>query len=67
MQINYDFFTAPLFDNVDLLQSNYEKKIRLTATESRKTYQKLLNTIGKEDALDQATRGIYDKFARESE
>jgi len=67
MQINYDFLTAPLFDNVDVLQSNYEKQLRLTATESRKTYRNLLNTIGKEDALDQATRGIYDKFARESE
>lgn len=42
MQIEYEFYTAPIFDGIDILQSTYEKNVRTLATDSSKTYQSLL-------------------------
>jgi ABC-type sugar transport system, periplasmic component len=67
MQMEYDFYIAPLFDNVDVLQGNYEKKLRETSTKSRDAYKALLNTTKSELALEQATSGVYDDFSQEND
>jgi multiple sugar transport system substrate-binding protein len=63
MQMEYEFYTCPLFDGVDLLQSSYEDDLRAFALEARDNYFSLMNQTDKQEALGTAVQGKYEEFA----
>ncbi|HWT76886.1 MAG TPA: extracellular solute-binding protein [Mobilitalea sp.] len=67
MQAQYDFCISPLFDGVDLLQSNYETNIKAMATDSKEQYLSLLQSETAEDALGNTLDGKYEEFMKEFE
>lgn len=64
MQTNYDFYIPPLFDGIDVLNKNYETNLKLNAAESRKTYQTLLGKMSDEVAFTEASKGVFEAFAK---
>lgn len=57
MQSRYDFYIPPLYEGIDVLQKEYEAKIKQIAAEGRKNYQTLLGKMSKEAAFDEVSKG----------
>lgn len=64
MQTEYEFYISPLFEGIDVLQSNYEESLRALAQSSRDSYQELLLQKKSQDALTGATTGKYEEFGK---
>jgi multiple sugar transport system substrate-binding protein len=62
MQMDYDFYIAPLFNGVDTLQNSYEADIRASALKAKDNYTANLNTMDNEKALDSALSGKFEEF-----
>lgn len=62
MQMDYDFYIAPLFNGVDTLQNSYEADIRTSALKAKDNYTANLNTMDNEKALDSALSGKFEEF-----
>lgn len=65
MQMEYDYCIAPLFDGVNVLQNNYEKKMKLMATQARDSYFSMLDSVSFKDALSASLEGKYEEFQYE--
>ncbi len=63
MQMEYEFCISPLFDGVDVLQSNYEQGFRTIAQSSRDQYITLLKNADPQEALTESTKGKYEEFS----
>lgn len=64
MQLEYDFFISPLFNQVDVLQSSFEDNMRTLAYDTFQEYQTLQETMSKQDAFHTALQGSYEDFQR---
>jgi len=64
MQTEYEFYISPLFDGVDVLQSNYEETLRSFAQSSKDSYQSLLQEESPQMALSDSTGGKYNEFRK---
>jgi len=64
MQSNYDFYIPPRYEGIDVLNKNYETKLKQTAKESRKTYQTLLGKTSNDDAFNEASKGVFEAFTK---
>lgn len=62
MQMEYDFFMAPIFDGVSELQENYESEIKAMASQVKEDYFKELHLASSEEALKAALEGRYEEF-----
>jgi len=64
MQSNYDFYIPPLYEGIDVLQKEYETKLKQTAAQSRKSYQVLLGKMSKDAAFNEASKGVFETFIK---
>lgn len=64
MQSQYDFYIPPIYEGVDVMQKDYETKLKQAATESRKTYQTLLAKMSRDAAFNEASQGVFEVFVR---
>lgn len=64
MHANYDFYIPPLYEDMDVLNKNYETKLKQIAAQSRKTYQTLIGKIGKDAAYNEASKGVFEAFTK---
>lgn len=62
MQEQYDFYISPTFDKFEDLQSDYENKMKETASLSREEYLKLLDDMDKDAAYESASKNILKGF-----
>ena len=45
MQKEYDFYIPPLFENIDILEKDFDSKVKKIASDSREEYLRLLNEL----------------------
>jgi ABC-type sugar transport system, periplasmic component len=64
MQQKYDFYTPPQFDGLNEMQQEYDSRIRETAANSKKEYQKLLEGQEPGVAFDMVSAGIFKDFVK---
>ncbi len=62
MQQEYDFYIPPQFDGFDKMQKEYESNLKMTATESKKKYQELLETQNPDLAFKMVSEGVLEKI-----
>jgi multiple sugar transport system substrate-binding protein len=64
MQGQYDYYIPPLFDGIDALQKDYEKRLKQVALTSRKSYENMLGFKDKNAALAESTKGVLQAFIK---
>lgn len=64
MYSQYDFFIPPVFDGIDVLQKDYEKKLKQTASEGRKEYEQSIGKKDSETAFRESTGDAFEKFIK---
>lgn len=62
MQNEYEFYIPPLFDGIDELEEKYEVEFKEIATESKKSYFKLLNSNDSLTAYEIISSNKYEDF-----
>lgn len=58
----YDYYIPPVFEGFDMIRKNYETDYEKAATEARKKYLGLRETMDPEQAYKEAVSGIFDDF-----
>lgn len=64
MYNQYDFFIPPIFDGIDVLQKDYENKLKQSAREDRNEYKNLTGKKDSETAFRESTEGAFEKFIK---
>jgi multiple sugar transport system substrate-binding protein len=64
MQMEYEFFISPLFEGVDVIQSNYEQGFRMVARSTFEHYQELRKNDNSPETLAVSTDGKYEEFSK---
>lgn len=64
MYKQYDFFIPPVFDGIDVLQKNYENKLKQLAGEDRNKYMHLIGEKNSKKAFEESTGGSFEKFIK---
>lgn len=64
MKKDYDFYIPPLFDDFDMLQKEYESKLKKITSESREEYLELLKTEDANTAFERVSEGMFENLIR---
>lgn len=64
MQANYDFYIPAIYEGIDVLQKDYETKLKQSAAQSRRTYQVLIDKMSDDAAFKEASNGVFETFIK---
>lgn len=64
MYKEYKFFIPPIFEGIDSIQKNYEKKLKQTVKDDRKKLNLRLNNVSKEEAFMEISKGSFENFIK---
>jgi multiple sugar transport system substrate-binding protein len=64
MYNQYDFFIPPIFEGIDVLQKDYEMKLKQAAITDRNTYKSLLEKLDGETASEELSKDAFEIFIK---
>ena len=65
MQKEYSFYSQPVFDGIDKMQTDYESDMRKAAADGRSLYLEALKSQNSENAYESVSQGVFEKFVSE--
>lgn len=64
MYSEYEFYVPEVFEGIDMLQRDYETKLRDISSEGRRDYAALLGSMNSDEAYMEASKGAFEEFIK---